>query len=196
MTELWSDNKEKPKGAGETDSYYKQAAADHGGFVSRLAMEDHNPYAYRPRYDSTYSESSRNNNPKSGFDGDVSIVYPQRSNDPPVPHSPASVLDPWDHDCIPAYRTVLHGLPPQQSEKSIARRSRAPAWEVVGTDQDEPEEYYIGDAGDAGPSAGTLNLSRSRSTKSNLHPILQNYSSPISACLSLSSLCCDTNRRV
>jgi hypothetical protein len=176
--ELWSDDDEKTQLPGGMDGDYNQTTTHGGGGV--LSRID-SPCACRPRYDSTLSESSPNNSLKTSFDGDASIT-PQRSSGPPVP-SPAPVFDPQDHPYIPPDQTALRSPPPPRPEKSIARRSRAPAWEMVSTDQDESQEYHAGGLGGAvvkgSPNTGVANL---RSPKSNLHPILQNFSSPISTC--------------
>ena len=197
MTELWSDADEKAQLAGGMDEL---TTAYRGDTVSRMDMQGRDPYAYHPQHASTYLENNPNNDLTSGYGDDASIIYPQRSNVPLFSRPPAPVLDPQDHPYIPRDPTALRSPPPPRPEKNIARRSRAPVWEMVSTDQDEPQEYYVGGPGDAvvrrNPSAGVANLSRSRSAKSNLHPILQNYSSPISTCLFLKFACCDTDPRV
>jgi len=170
MTELWSDDDEKTQLPGRVNGDYDQTMAHRGGVVSQIDMQEGNPYAYRLRHDSTFFENSPNNNLTAEFGGDVPIT-PQRSSDP------------WDQPYIPPGPTALYGPPPPRPEKSIARRSRTPVWEMVSTDQDASQEYCVGSSGSAiargGPSTGVANLSPRRSSKSNLHPILQNFSSPI-----------------
>jgi len=184
MTALWSDDDEKTQLAGEMDDHPKQITAYHGDIASRMDVQ-RDPYANHPRYESASSESSPNSDLKARFDDEPPIVYPQRSNNPPASRPPVHVLDIRDHSYIPPDPTVLHSPPPPRPEKSTARRSRAPVWEMVSTDQDEPQEYYVGSPGGAivkrGPSARVATLSHKRS--SNLHPIVQHYSSPISTCV-------------
>ena len=179
MTELWSDDDEKTPLPRGVDSDYKQTTA-HRSDVSQTDMQDRGPYAYRSRYDSTSLESSPDNKLKARFDDDAPIP-PQRSSGPPLP-SPVPAPDPRDRPYMD--QTALPSPPPLRPEKSNARRSRAPVWEMVSTDQVESQEYYVGGL-DGGvvrrvPSTGVANLSRRRSSKSNLHPILQHFSSPIS----------------
>ena len=187
MTELWSDEDEKTRPPGGIGGDYNQTTANRGDVVSQIDVQDCSPYAYHPRYDSTSSESSPSNNLKARFDYDAPIT-PQRSTGPPFPSAApvsAPAPDPWDHPYIPTDQTALPSPPPPRPEKSNARRSRAPVWEMVSTDQDESQEYYVGGFGGAvvrrDPSTGAANLSRRRSSRSNLHPILQHFSSPISA---------------
>ena len=180
MTELWSDDDEKTQLPGVMDGDYKQTTAHRGDVVSQIDMQDLGPYTYRPRYDSTSMESSPDNKLKARFDDDTPIP-PQRSSGPPPP-SPAPVSDPRDRPYTD--QTALPSPPPPRLEKNNARRSRAPVWEMVSTDQDESQGYYVGGLDGAfvrrTPSTGVANLSRRRSSKSNLHPILQHFSSPIS----------------
>lgn len=163
------------------DGDYNQATSHSGGAISQIDMQDRDPYTYRARYDTTFLESSPNNGLNAGFDGNPPITHPQRSRGLPVSRSAPLVLDPRDHLYTPPDRSP----PPSRPERSIARRSRPPVWEVVSTDQDDSQEYYVGGLGGAArrdPNTGVANLSRRRSSKSNLHPILQNFSSPISTC--------------
>jgi hypothetical protein len=178
MTELWSDDDEKTQLAGEIDGDHKQTVAHRGGgVVSQMDMQDRDPYAYHPRYDNTFSESSPDNNLKTKFDDNAPITYPQRSRGPQAA-PPVSY--------VPPDPTTPRSSPPPRPGWNIARRSRAPVWEMVSTDQDQSQEYYVGGPGGAVvkrvPSTGVANLSPRRSSKSNLHPILQNFSSPISTC--------------
>lgn len=187
MTELWSDDEEKTQLPEGMDGDY-QITADGGGVLSQQAS---GPTAYRTRYDSTSLESSPHNSLKSRFDDDAPVT-PRQSSGPPVP-SPAPVFDPRDHPYVPPDQKTLRSPPPPQPEKGIARRSRAPVWEVVSTDRDESQEYYVGLGGavvKGDPSTGVANLLHRRSSKSNLHPILQNFSSPIGTCPFLCFRCC------
>ena len=184
MTELWSDDDEKTQLPEGMDGDYNQITAHDGSVLSQIDIPARGPSAYRTRYDSTFMESSPNNSFKSRFDDDAPVT-PRQSSGPPVP-SPAPVFDPRDHPYVPPDQKTLRGPPPPLPEKSIARRSRAPVWEMVSTDQDESQEYYVGGLGGAvvkgDPSTGVANLLHRRSSKSNLHPILQNFSSPIGTC--------------
>ena len=186
MTELWSDDDEKSQVPGGMGGNYNQTTAHRGDVVSQIDMQDPGPYAHRPQYDSTSLESSPSNNLKARFDYHAPIT-PQRSSSPPLPSAEsvsAPVSDPRDYPYIPPGQTALPSPPPSRPEKSNARRSRAPVWEMVSTDQDESQEYYVGGLGGAvvrrDPSTGVANLSRRRSSRSTLHPILQHFSSPIS----------------
>ncbi|SRR5258706_1406375 len=196
MTELWSDDDEKTQPPGGMDNDYNQTTAHLGDVVSQIDMQDRGPYAYRPRYDSTSLESSPNNKLKASFDDDAPIP-PQRSSGPPL-LSPAPVSDPRDRPYMD--QTALPSSPPLRSEKNNARRSRAPVWEMVSTDQDESQAYHVGGLDGAvvrrDPTTGVANLSRGRSSKSNLHPILQNFSSPISTCPFLYFTCSGADPRV
>ena len=186
MTELWSDEDEKSQLPGGTGGDYNQTTAHRGDVVPQIDMQDRGPYAYRPRYDSTSLESGPSNNLKARFDYHAPIT-PQRSSSPPFPSAApvfTPVSDPRDDPHILPDQTALPSSPPPRPEKSNARRSRAPVWEMVSTDQDEPQEYYVGGLGGAvvrrDTNTGVANLSRRRSSRSNLHPILQHFSSPIS----------------
>jgi len=178
MTELWSDDDEKARLAGGMDGDYKTSLAGRGDMVSRMDMEDRDPYAYRPQSDSTYLGSGSNINSESRFDGDPSVIspQPQRSHDSLV-LGPAPLLEPRGHPHIPTDTRASRSPPNPRPEK---RRSRRPTWEVVSMDQ---AEYFVGDSSGvvatSDPSSGVANLSRSHSARSNLHPILQHYSSPI-----------------
>jgi len=175
MTELWSDDDEKTRLPEGTDGDYNQATARSDGVISQTDMQGRGPYAYHPRYDSTFLESSPNNSLKKARFGDDAPITPQQSSGPPAP-SPAPVFEPQDHSYTPPDQTALRTSPPPRPEKSTARRSRAPVWEMVSTDQDEAQECYVGGLG------GAVVKRDPGSSKSNLHPILQNFSSPIGTC--------------
>jgi len=184
MTEIWSDDDDKTQVAGGVDNSHKRTTAYRGDAISRMDTQDRDPYAYHPQYESNSSGSSPNSNLNAGLDDDTAFLYPQRGNTRPAPRPAAPAVDPQDHPYVRPDPTALRSPPLPRPEKSTLRRSRAPVWEMVSTDQDDPQEYYVGAPGGAavwrGPNA---DLSRSP-TKSNLHPILQKFSSPISTCLS------------
>lgn len=177
MTELWSDDDDKTQLAEGMDDSYKRITAYRGDAISRMTMQDRDPYAYLPQYAS--SGSSPNSNLNAGVDDDTAVFYPQRSSARPTPHPTAPGLVPRHHPHVPPDATALRSPPLPRPEKSTTRRSRALAWEMVSTDQDDPQEYYIGSPG------GAVVRKRPNSSliKSNLHPILQNFSSPISVYL-------------
>ena len=178
MTELWSDDDDKTQLAEGMGESYRPTMAYHEDATSRMDMQDPGPYVYHPQYNITSSGSSPNSNLNAGVDDDTTFLYTRRA-----PHSAAPALDPQDHPHDLPDPTALRSPPPP--ERSTARRSRAPVWEVVSADHDDPQVYYVGNPGGAivrnGPNTGVTDLSRSP-TKSNLHPILQNFSSPISTC--------------
>lgn len=180
MTELWSDDDEKSQLAGGMDDYYKPTTVYHDEFASRKEVQDRDPHAHRP---STPRDSSPSSNLKVGA---ATITYPQRRHSHPAARPAAPALDSRNHPYLLPDPTALRNPPPPRPEKSIARRSRVPVWEMVRTDEDEPQEYYVdgpdSDVARRDSSAGGTNLSRSRPSKSNLHPILRHYSSPISTC--------------
>jgi len=173
MTELWSDDDDdKTQVTGGMYDSYKRTVA------SQMDLQDRDPYAY-PQYESAPSVRSPNSNLDAGLDNDTAFLHPQRSNARPAPR-PA--FDPQDHSYDPQDPTAPRSPPLPQPEKGTARRSRAHVWEMVSADQDDPQEYYVGGRGGAvvrrGAVAGVSDFSSSP-TKSNLHPILQKFSSPI-----------------